>query len=57
MLGCSFDNKSGIWNSESNPKIGKENQVFSDFETLSTKQDFLTKLSLLEVQIIIYLNK
>ena len=44
MLGCSFDNKSGIWNSESNPKIGKENQVFSDFETLSTKNKTFNKI-------------
>tara|TARA_B100000886_G_C20424654_1_gene493340 strand:+ start:522 stop:1847 length:1326 start_codon:yes stop_codon:yes gene_type:complete len=38
LIGCSFDNKSGIWNSGNLNKTEK-NKVFSDFKTLSSKND------------------
>ena len=42
---CSFDNKSGIWNSEE--AIVKKNDIFKDFETLNTVNQFFDK----EIQI------
>ena len=38
LLNCSFDNKSGIWDS-SNNTISKNDNLFKDFKTLSIKKE------------------
>ena len=37
VLGCSFDNKSGIWNNDNNPRQNFKKNIFADFKTLSSK--------------------
>ena len=37
VLGCSFDNKSGIWDNENNPRQNFKKNIFADFKTLSSK--------------------
>ncbi len=51
---CSFDNKSGIWNNESNPYTEKKNQ-FKDFKKLSTSQEFFDKIIPIDKKIKIHL--
>ena len=36
LLSCSFDNKSGIWDSENNPRQNLKKETFADFKTLSS---------------------
>mgnify|MGYP001338877887 CR=1 FL=1 len=42
FYGCSFDNKSGIWKSETNIEKNKENN-FSQFKDLNTSRNFFNK--------------
>ncbi len=37
ILGCSFDNKSGIWNNKNNPRQNFKKNLFADFKSLSSK--------------------
>jgi len=43
LQSCSFDNKTGIWNSEKNLSK-KENNIFKDFESLNTKNETFNKI-------------
>ena len=45
FLSCSFDNRTGIWNNENNPlNKNKNNKTFSEFKTLSSKNDSFNKI-------------
>ena len=43
VLGCSFDNKSGIWNNENNPRQNFKKNLFADFKSLSSKNRSFNK--------------
>ena len=36
LIGCSFDNKSGIWKNENDPNINQKNDSFASFKSLSS---------------------
>ncbi len=36
LIGCSFDNKSGIWKNENSPLANKKDKTFAEFKTLSS---------------------
>ena len=44
FISCSFDDKTGIWNNENNPlNKNKKDKIFSEFKTLSSKNDSFNK--------------
>ena len=43
IQGCSFDDKSGIWNND-NIVIKKKDKTFKDFETLVTSEKIFDKI-------------
>lgn len=43
IFSCSFDDKSGIWNNENISSL-KEEKIFSEFETLSSKDEVYKKI-------------
>lgn len=49
IFGCSFDNKTGIWNNQNTLPIKKESKIFEDFKKISvSKEPFETIISLSE---------
>ena len=36
LIGCSFDDKSGIWKNENDPNINQKNDSFASFKSLSS---------------------
>jgi hypothetical protein len=50
---CSFDNKSGIWKNESNVSENKKNDIFEEFQTLSSSGNIFNEVIPLEGKLII----
>lgn len=44
ISGCSFDNKSGIWNNENNISEEKEKKIFEDFKKISSSVKSFDKI-------------
>ena len=58
FLSCSFDNRTGIWNNENNPlNKNKNNKTFSEFKTLSSKNDSFNKIIPFDKNEAIFLSK
>ena len=44
ILGCSFDNKTGIWENSNSPKNIKKKDRFEDFKKLFKEENIINKI-------------